>query len=113
MTTANRSLVAILATAAGVAALTLAGALPAEAAKKKVKRNSSQYGTVTVQARSHPQESVTGAVRRGRWGEEVRLPGGSWISCKGDCRNTLREETVDFWERMEDKDRDGPTPRGR
>jgi hypothetical protein len=26
------------------------------------------------------------------------MPGGTWIGCKGSCRDTLRDETVDFWE---------------
>lgn len=46
---------------------------------------------------------VTGAVRPGRFDREVRLPGGSWIGCKRDCRETLREETVDFWETLRDR----------
>jgi hypothetical protein len=42
---------------------------------------------------------VSGPTRPGRFGPEVRLPGGTWISCKQDCPTTLRDETVDFWER--------------
>jgi hypothetical protein len=26
------------------------------------------------------------------------MPGGTWIGCKGSCRDALRDETVDFWE---------------
>ena len=37
-------------------------------------------------------------IRRGRFGPEMRLKGGTWTDCRGDCRETLREETVDFWE---------------
>jgi hypothetical protein len=48
---------------------------------------------------------VKGLVRPGRFGPEVRMPGGTWISCKLDCKTTLREETVDFWET---KERDKP-----
>jgi hypothetical protein len=33
----------------------------------------------------------------------MRLKGGTWIDCRGDCRETLREETVDFWETQNDK----------
>ena len=42
-------------------------------------------------------------VRRGKWGREMRLKGGTWIDCRGDCRQTLREETIDFWETQNDK----------
>ena len=42
--------------------------------------------------------SVVGAVRAGRKGYEVRMPGGTWIDCGRSCAETLRRETVDFWE---------------
>lgn len=41
---------------------------------------------------------VTGPTRRGQYEREVRLPGGTWYGCRGDCRDTLRAETVDFWD---------------
>ncbi|MCL4768400.1 MAG: hypothetical protein KJZ80_19455 [Hyphomicrobiaceae bacterium] len=41
---------------------------------------------------------VTGPVRRVRTGYEVRMPGGTWIACRRSCSETLRVETVDFWE---------------
>lgn len=90
---------------AGVVALVIAGAMPADAAssRKKAKQARPVVQTVTAYSRSNLQ-AVTAPVRRGRWGLEVRLPGGSWIDCKGDCRETLREETVDFWERQERRD---------
>ena len=45
--------------------------------------------------------TVTGAVRNARFGREVRLPGGSWEPCKRSCSETLRVNTVDFWEARE------------
>ena len=42
--------------------------------------------------------SVKGHVRPGSKGYEVRLPGGTWIDCARNCSETLRRETVDFWE---------------
>lgn len=42
--------------------------------------------------------TVTGAVREGRHGLEVQLPGGSWIGCGRNCSDTLRRQSVDFWE---------------
>ena len=42
-------------------------------------------------------------VRRGKWGHKMRLKHGTWIDCRGDCRQTLREETIDFWETQNDK----------
>ena len=41
---------------------------------------------------------VAGPVRTGRNGLEVRLPGGTWVECANNCSETLRLETVDFWE---------------
>lgn len=42
--------------------------------------------------------TVSGPVRRSRTGYEVRMPGGTWIACRRSCSETLRVETVDFWE---------------
>lgn len=105
-------LAGLLLAGAGAVALTLAGAMPADAAraKKKGKQARALPATVVAVGRSRP-EVVVGRVRMGRWGPEVRLPGGSWIDCKGDCRETLREETVDWWERQENKGSTGKTPR--
>ena len=41
---------------------------------------------------------ISGPVRQGRFGLEVRMPGGSWIECVRSCSETLRMETVDYWE---------------
>lgn len=30
--------------------------------------------------------------------EEVRLPNGTWIDCRGDCRDTVRREHLEFWD---------------
>ena len=42
--------------------------------------------------------TVSGPVRAARHGREVRLPGGTWIDCARSCSETLRTESVDFWE---------------
>ena len=41
---------------------------------------------------------VRGAVRQTSLGPQVQLPGGSWIYCRRSCSETLRVETIDFWE---------------
>jgi hypothetical protein len=46
---------------------------------------------------------ITAPIRRGQYDYEFRLPGGNWISCKRDCKTTLREETVDFWETLRER----------
>jgi hypothetical protein len=55
------------------------------------------YETVTAESWSGTGR-ITAPIRQGQWGHEVRLPGGTWIPCKQDCKTTLREETVDFWD---------------
>jgi len=42
--------------------------------------------------------TIRGAVRPGRNGLQVRLPRGTWIDCVRSCSDTLRRQTVDFWE---------------
>lgn len=42
--------------------------------------------------------TVRGAVRQTSVGPQVQLPGGSWVYCRRSCSETLRAETVDFWE---------------
>lgn len=42
--------------------------------------------------------TVSGRVRHTRVGRQVQLPGGNWVYCVRSCSETLRVETVDFWE---------------
>ncbi|MGB0083842.1 MAG: hypothetical protein WBP94_00515 [Rhodomicrobiaceae bacterium] len=44
---------------------------------------------------------VAAPVRHGRWGDEVRIPGGdNWADCEITCEYTLRRLSVDFWDGM-------------
>lgn len=57
------------------------------------------YRERIVVAESHwGKGTVSGPVRAGRHGWEVRLPGGTWVRCVRSCSDTLRRQTVDFWE---------------
>jgi hypothetical protein len=57
------------------------------------------YSGRTVVAQSQfGNGSVEAPVRETSMGLEVRLPGGTWVGCGRDCSETLRLETVDFWE---------------
>jgi hypothetical protein len=89
----------------GVAAVSLALALmtsvalpsAAEAQSRGVGR-ASQPSFVYAESR-FGHGTVSGPVRPGpRGGYEVRMPGGTWIPCGRCCSETLRVETVDFWE---------------
>jgi hypothetical protein len=55
-------------------------------------------GSVAVATSRYGNGSVSGPVRRTSTGYEVRLPGGTWVGCRRSCSETLRVETVDFYE---------------
>ena len=92
----------------GLAALTLTTVLTVSAAVLSVPADA-QLRREGLGPRPHPGAWVTaesrwgngrvsGPVRQGRNGLEVRLPGGSWVECVRSCSETLRKETVDFWQ---------------
>jgi hypothetical protein len=61
-------------------------------------RGGQDAGVVTAESR-YGSATVSGPTRsnaRGR--REVRLPGGTWVECAYSCSDTLRRETVDFWQ---------------
>lgn len=60
-------------------------------------------GVISVCSR-YGKGCVTAPTRPGRFNDrEVRLPGGTWIACKLDCRETLREESIDFFETLRER----------
>ena len=61
------------------------------------RRAAPSQGYVVAQSR-FGNTQVRGAVRQTSLGPQVQLPGGSWIYCKRSCSETLRAESVDFWE---------------
>ena len=73
----------------------LAAAYDAATAQQGYGRAGSGY--VVAQSR-FGGGTVRGAVRQTNLGRQVQLPGGAWIYCKISCSETLRAETVDFWE---------------
>lgn len=42
--------------------------------------------------------SINGLVRDTGNGPQVQLPGGTWVYCRRSCSETLRVETLDFFE---------------
>jgi hypothetical protein len=42
--------------------------------------------------------TVRGQVRRAALGWKVQLPGGRWVYCRRNCAETLRVETIDFFQ---------------
>lgn len=73
---------------------------PADA--KRVNRGSS--GSITA-CSNYGNGCYSAPVRQGRFGLEARLKGGTWIDCRGDCQQAIREEYLDFWETQEDRAR--------
>jgi hypothetical protein len=83
--------------AVSAAALAITSLAPAEAGRRSRGYNGLEDGFVVAQSR-FGNGSVEGAVREARYGLEVQTPGGNWIGCRASCSETLRVETVDFWE---------------
>ncbi len=83
--------------AAGAALFAL---LPGSAADATgIKRPPTSYpgGYVIAESR-FGNGTISGPVRLTRLGWQVRLPGGTWEYCRRSCSETLRVNTVDFWE---------------
>ena len=79
---------------AGLAGL---AAAPTQATEKRAPAGPG-LGFVTAESR-YSGQTISGPVRRGPQGRlEVRLPGGTWLECGRSCSDTLRRETVDFWQ---------------
>jgi hypothetical protein len=78
--------------AAAAAAALLATAADAQPPRGRI------IGYVTADS-FYGVKTITGPVRVGPKGRlEVGLPGGTWIECRMTCANTLRQETIDFWQ---------------
>ena len=89
-----------------LAAVALFAELPtAEAARRDRDRDTS----IVTGCSRYGRGCVSGPTRQGRYEREVRLPGGTWYGCAGDCRDKLRAETVDFWD--EHQRREGESSR--
>lgn len=89
-------------------ALALAGGM-AMAAASVVTASAQPRGGIVgyVQTCSQYGNGCTRApIRRGRHGYEYRLPGGTWVACRRDCRSALRQDSVDFWETQRENQRD-------
>lgn len=88
-------------TVASLAVLIIAnlGGGSAEAGFRQSRCGDTNLDKGYVVARSrHGNGSVRGSVRPSRYGYQVRTPGGNWMNCRRSCTETLRVETVDFWE---------------
>jgi hypothetical protein len=91
------------AAAALVSAMVVASfaASPSHAGTKRGLPDDAAYPHITVTSQYDPTQSVTAPVRRLPKGDQVRLPGGTWVWCGINCYHTLRNATVDFWRRYD------------
>jgi hypothetical protein len=80
-----------------LAAFVLLCGAPAQADHRRSHTSNSGESFVTAESR-FGHGMVSGPVRAGRYGREVRLPGGTWEPCKRSCSESLRVATIDFWE---------------
>jgi hypothetical protein len=78
----------------GAGPTALLAALPADAGflRRKPERS------VAVAVSRFGNGTVSGPVRTTSVGYEVRKPNGTWVACRRSCSETLRVETVDFFE---------------
>jgi hypothetical protein len=100
----NRAMKAVntVAIVAGVVALGVGVvARPADAERWRQAVADPAYPHVTVQSELYPSETISAPVRSGPRGDEVRLPGGTWVPCGFNCYFTLRNATIDFWRRYD------------
>ncbi len=56
-----------------------------------------RVGYVTAESR-YSTATISAPVRQAYRRLQVQLPGGSWYDCNRSCSDTLRRETVDFWQ---------------
>jgi hypothetical protein len=90
----RKSTAAVALAALGAASVLLPAILPAEAGflRRKPERD------VAIAMSRFGNGTVSGPVRVTSTGYEVRKPNGTWIACRTSCSETLRVETVDFYE---------------
>ena len=55
-------------------------------------------GGVVIAKSRYGNGTISAAVRPTGIGWEVQLPGGRWVYCRRSCAETLRVETIDFFE---------------
>ena len=87
------------------AAVIVGPLIPSDALAGRKKHRHPGCHLITVQS-NYTVDTVTGCVRQGRRGPEVRLPSGAWIPCDFGCANTLRTQTIDFWQWIDENSRD-------
>ncbi|MGI9478229.1 MAG: hypothetical protein ACR2PI_16120 [Hyphomicrobiaceae bacterium] len=94
MTRPDNLMLMRISTAAIAAMICIGSAATSEAGRRN---GSSHYKQVIAESR-FGNGTVVGTVRQTRVGPQVQTPGGNWLYCERSCSETLRVNTVDFWE---------------
>lgn len=81
-----------------IAALVGFAATPLVAAGNAEAKSRKSAGTVTACSKLGGFDCYTARVEESRVGRKLVLRGGTRTDCGPDCRDTLRRETVDFWQ---------------
>ncbi len=65
--------------------------------------DASSYRWITVNSEyGNAPPTISAPVRPGPTGMQVYLPPrGPWVNCGANCFDTLRRQTIDFWERWD------------
>ena len=77
--------------------MTLAGLAMAPLAISAQATDLRMGGNIKACSKYHAGKCTSGVVKSTPMGKKVRLKGGTEVWCQGDCRDTLRRSTVDFW----------------
>lgn len=80
--------------------LTLSLPTSTSAETRRQPRANYDGGYVTTYSR-YGNGEISGAVRPGRYAWEVQLPGGTGVSCRRRCEETLRVQSIDFFENQD------------
>jgi hypothetical protein len=87
---------------AACAATVMLMVIAAAEAQSRSKSRDSQLTMVTA-CSIYGNGCHSAPIRRAAHDYEFRMPGGTWISCRQNCKDTLREEVIDFWETQRER----------
>jgi hypothetical protein len=73
-------------------------ATPSDAGRRDYGGRAYEDGAIVTAHSRHGNGAIDGLIRQGRLTWEVQLPSGTWIGCRRSCEETLRVQTVDFYE---------------
>lgn len=79
------------------ALLTTAATSPSDASFRRLRSNYTPGEVITAYSR-FGNGSVSSVVRPAQWGWQVKIPRGAWTYCRRSCEETLRVQTVDYYE---------------